>query len=447
MIRKRPACTSSDEPITKKQMIDISENKDKSKNTNLFLDVISIKDIFDKMIQILFIDNFEKTILKKKIIISKENLKVKQDYYIYTPANILLILFGYSEIRKHKLNCNDVINLKIIHCKYLCFNNEKSNLKFPYYKEYIYFLKKLINYGIFKNQVLIARKNYNIISYTDNIKNETDINKKQKLLDFKEKLMISKKNNIFKEAFIKKIFIHFANTLNVKSNRGPCSDYDIKHFMNKYFNDFLRIERNNSEFWNELNQTIFKINVSYIYHCHSISLTNKHDAIRFIHKHSNFREIRYMSGTFDFKQIPIKFYTDIDISSRLFYLNISEDRTYHYNKNYEGDDVPYDSNYRITIIHYTSYFKKCIDLKIIQCILSFIEKGTDWIGTLSRFIKEGSQYVQIVFTKKDNVIFDKEDVKIINNELVTKYIPEELYDNLKEYHRLYPKYTNAHIMK
>jgi len=420
-----------EEPL-KKQKISYICNK------SLFLDVFSTKDIFDNLIRVLVYDDFKKTKLKRQLITSKSNYKVKE-YYVYSPANILLILFGYSEIRNNNLNYNDIINLKVIHCKYLCFNDEKSSLKFPYYKEYIHSMKKLINYGIFKYHELIARKKHTIIIYTDKIKNEKDINEKQKLIDYKEKLMISQKNDIFKKGFIKKIFVNFANTMNIKSNRGPCSDYDIKHFMNKYFNDFLRIEKNHSEFWNELNLTIFKINVSYIYHCHSITLTNKQDVIRFINKHGpKYHELHYMGINFDFNKIPKKFYRDIDISSKLFCLNMSYDRAYN---------ILNEQKYHINIIHYTSYCKKCIEFKVIHTVLSFIQRGTDWIGTLSKFVKEGYTYIQIVFTKKDNIIFDKDDVKIINNELLTKYIPEELYENLKEYHRLYPLYCNAHIIK
>ena len=428
-----------EEPLKKQKTSDIC-------NKSLFLDVFSRKDIFDNLISVLANDNFEKTKLKKEPFTSKENDKDKT-YYIYTPANILLILFGYSEIRSNNLNHTDVINLKIIHCKYLCYNNERSNLKFPYYKEYIYFMKKLINYGIFKYHEFIARKNHIIINYIDKIKNEKDINEKQKLIDYKEKLMISQKTDTFKKVFIKKIFVSFANTMNVKSNRGPCSDYDIKHFMNKYFNDFLKIKNNNSQFWNELNLTLFKINISYIYHCPSLTLTNKQDVIRFIDKHGpKYHELHYMRCNFDFNKIPKKFYRDIDISSKLFCLDMSIHRTYHYDKNI-GGDTPYDSKYHINIIHYTSYCKKCIEFKVIHTILSFIQRGTDWIGTLSKFDKNGSTYIQIVFTKKDNIIFDGNDVKIINNESLTKYIPEELYGNLKEYHRLYPGYCNAHIIK
>lgn len=300
-------------------------------------------------------------------------------------------------------------------------------------------MKKLINYGIFKYHELIAKKNHTIINYIDKIKNEKDINKKQKLIDYKEKLMISQKTDTFKKVFIKKIFVSFANTMNVKSNRGPCSDYDIKHFMNKYFNDFLKIKNNNSQFWNELNLTLFKINISYIYHCHSLSLTNKQDVIRFIDKHGpKYHELHYMRCNFDFNKIPNNFYRDIDISSKLFCLNMSYGRTYN---------ILNEQKYHINIIHYTSYCKKCIEFKIIHTVLSFIQRGTDWIGTLSKFDKQGYTYIQIVFTKKDNIIFDGNDVKIINNELLTKYIPEELYGNLKEYHRLYPGYCNAHIIK
>lgn len=422
-----------EEPLKKQKTNDIC-------NKSLFLDVFSTKDIFDNLIGVLTNDNFGKTKLKKEPFTSKENDKDKT-YYVYSPANILLILFGYSEIRENNLNYNDVINLKIINCKYLCYNKESSHLKFPYYKEYIYFMKKLINYGIFKYHELIARKRFTIISYTDKIKNEKDINEKQKLIDYKETLMINQKNDIFKKIFIKKIFVNFANTMNLKSNRGPCSDYDIKHFMNKYFNDFLRIKNNNSEFWNELNLTIFKINVSYIYHCHSITLTNKQDVIRFIDKHGpKYHELHYMGMgvNFDFNKIPNNFYRDIDISSKFFCLNMSYDRTYN---------ILNEQKYHINIIHYTSYFKKCIEFKIIHTILSFIQRGTDWIGTLSKFDKQGYTYIQIVFTKKDNIIFDKDDVKIIDSELLTKYIPEELYGNFKEYHRLYHEYCNAHIIK
>ena len=421
-----------EEPLKKKKKTDIC-------NKSLFLDVFSTKDIFDNLIGVLTNDNFGKTKLRKESFISKENDKNKR-YYVYSPANILLILFGYSEIKSNNLNYNNIINLKIIHCKYLCYNDEKSSLKFPFYREYIYFMNRLINYGIFKNHELIARKNYTIISYTDKIKNEKDINEKQKLIDYKEKLIISQKNNDFKKAFIKKIFISFANTMNVKSNRGPCSDYDIKHFMNKYFKYFLRIEKNNSEFWNELNLTIFKINVSYIYHCPSITLTNKEDIMRFINKHRpEYNQLLNMYGHFDFNKIPKNFYRDIDISSKLFFLNISYDRAYNI--------VVNEQKYHINIFHVTSYCKKCIELKIFHTVLSFIQRGTDWIGTLLKFIKNGSTYIQIVFTKKDNIIFDKDDVKIIDSELLTKYIPEELYGNLKEYHRLYPKYCNANIIK
>lgn len=398
---------------------------------NLFLDVFSRKDIFDNMVCMLANDKFEKTKLRKE----KKN--------VYTPANILLILFGYSEIRNNNLNYIDAINLKIIHCKYLCYNNERSKLKFPYYKEYIYFMKKLINYGIFKYHELIARTNYTIISYTDKIKNEKDINEKQKLVDFKEKLMISQNTEIFKKGFITKIFIDFANTMNVKSNRGPCSEYDIKHFLNKHFNDFLIVKNNNSEFWNELNQKIFNINVSYIYHCPYLTLTNKQDVIRFINKHGpKYDELHYMDMgiNFDFNKIPKEFYKDIDISSKFFCLNMSCDKNI-------GVDTPYVLKYHINIIHYTSYCKKCIEFKVIHTILSCIQRGTDWIGVLSKFDKQGYTYIQIVFTKKDNIIFDKDDVKIINSELLTKYIPEELYGNLKEYHRLYPRFCNAYIIK
>ena len=105
---------------------------------SLFLDVFSRRDIFVNIIGTLANDKFEKTKLRKE----KNNL--------YTPANILLILFGYSEIRENNLNYNDVINLKIIHCKYLCYNNERSNLKFPYYKEYIFFMNEsTINFIIY----------------------------------------------------------------------------------------------------------------------------------------------------------------------------------------------------------------------------------------------------------------------------------------------------------
>lgn len=421
-----------EEPLKKQKKNDIC-------NKSLFLDVFSRKDIFDNLIGVLTNDNFGKTKLRKEPFTLKENDKDKT-YYVYSPANILLILFGYSEIRNNNLNYNNIINLKIIHCKYLCYNDEKSSLKFPYYKEYIYFMKRLINYGIFKNHELIARKNHTIICYTDKIKNEKDINEKQKLIDFKEKLIISQKNNEFKKAFIKKIFISFANTMDIKSNRGPCSDYDIKHFMYKYFKYFLRIEKNNSEFWNELNQTIFKINVSYIYHCPYLTLTNKEDIIRFIDKHRpKYRELLNMRGSFDFNKIPKNFYKDIEISSKLFYLHICYDRTYY--------PILSDPKYRIDVFNYTSFCKKCIEFKVIHTILSFIQRGTDWIGTLSKFDKHGSTYIQIVFTKKDNIIFDGNDVKIINNELLTKYIPEELYGNLKIYHMLYPKYCNAHIIK
>lgn len=392
-----------------------------------FLDVFSIKDILQVMILILSKDNFKDTEIRKVTDTKEDKI------YIYTPANIMLILFGYSEIRTNMFTNNDINKLKILHCKYLCYNKKKSMLKYPYYKEYIYFIRKYINFGIFKNHEYFSKRNSAIILLNNQIKDEKNVNKKSKLINSKKILMNRDMDNL-KMNFLQSLFSNFANTMGIKSNHGCYSDYDIKHFMNKYFNHYLQLEKNNSEFWNQLNQKIFNINVSYIFHS-NIQLSHKYDVIRLIDKyfvrdkqrHLNINQLKILI----LYQIPSNFYQDIDIASKLFDFNIIKPNSSN-------------ENCYITSCLVNQYITSCLETGIIYNIFNLILKDTKWQCIVIKIKISKREHYQFNFALKENCIITNNTIQV-DTELMQTIIPKEIYNRFIDYHNSYPGGCNISI--